>query len=38
MRSIAKDEMKHLFIVSNLINSVGGTCPYPTPKENKIPK
>lgn len=31
IRSVVKDEMKHLFIVSNLINAVGGIPPYPLP-------
>lgn len=35
IRSVAKDEMKHLFIVSNLLNAVGEEPPYPLPNEKK---
>lgn len=31
IRSVAKDEMKHLFIVSNILNALDVTPPYPTP-------
>lgn len=34
IRSVAKDEMKHLFIVSNLLNAVGSTPPYPEPNDS----
>lgn len=33
IRSVAKDEMKHLFIVSNLLNAIGKSPPYPLPNQ-----
>jgi rubrerythrin len=35
-RSVAKDEMKHLFIVSNILNALGVSPPYPKPHEGHV--
>ena len=38
---VAIDEMKHLFIVSNLCNAIGMDPPYPTPdseNDDSVPK
>ena len=36
IRSVAKDQMKHLFIVSNILNALDVTPPYPKPNSGPV--